>query len=126
MPWMSYIALAGFVVTLVTFLGLGRLMTGYLTRRAIRDYVSQEIPDKGQLGRHRISLDENGLTESTAVGESRVSWAGIDRVERTADAVLIYPTPTAAHMIPKRTFRSPEDQDSFVELVQSYIAKPSL
>ena len=126
MPWMSYIALAGFIVSLGTFLGLGWMMTGYLTRRAIRDYVSQEIPDKGQLGRHRISLDENGLTESTAVGESRVSWPGIDRVERSADAVLIYTTPTAAHMIPKRVFKNSDDEDSFVELVQSYIAKPSL
>ena len=123
MPWMSYIALAGFLVSLVTALGIGWLSTRYLTRRAIRDYVGQELPDKGQLGRHRISIDADGVTESTAVGESRVSWAGIDRIERSENAVLVYTTPTAAHMIPRRAFKAPADEDSFIELVQSYMTK---
>ena len=123
MPWFSLIALAGFIVSLVTFIALAYWSTGFLTRRAIRDYVSQEIPEKGQLGKHRIRLDEHGITESTAVGESRVSWAGIDRVEQTSDAVLVYTTPTAAHMIPRRAFKSQAEQDSFVQMVESSIAK---
>ena len=104
-PWMSYVALAGFLIFVVTFLGLGWLLTRYLMRRAIRDHISQEVPDRGLLGRHRIRLDEDGVTESTAVGESRVSWAGLHRIERTADAVLVYTTPTAAHIIPRRAFK---------------------
>ena len=122
-PWTSYIALAGFLIFVVTFLGLGWLLTRYLTRKAIRDHVSQEVPDKGLLGRHRISLDEDGLTESTAVGESRVSWAGIDRMERTAEAVFVYTTATAAHVIPRRAFKSPADEESFVEMIRVKLAQ---
>ena len=125
MPWMSYIALAGFLIFVVTFLGLGWFLTGFVTRRAIRDHVKQEAPDKGLLGRHRISLDDDGLTESTAVGESRVSWAGIDRIERTAEAVLVYTTATAAHVIPRRVFRSAADEDSFVEMITAKVSQAS-
>ena len=87
------------------------------------DSVSDEVPEKGHLGRHHISIDEQGLVETTAVGESRVSWAGIDRIERSADAVFIYTTPSAAHMIPRRAFAAPEDQETLYNFVQSQLAK---
>jgi Ca2+/Na+ antiporter len=123
MPWLSYIALAGFLIFVATFLGLGWLLTRFLTRKAIRDHVSQEAPDKGLIGRHRISLDDDGLTESTAVGESRASWAGIDRIERTAEAVLVYTTATTAHVIPRRAFKTRADEDSFVETITAQLAQ---
>ena len=85
-------------------------------RRVIRKLVAEERPGRGQLGRHTLILGEDGLVERTTVGESRTAWAGVDRVEQDRDYVFIYTSPAAAHLIPKRAFRSVEDAERFYQL----------
>ena len=88
----------------------------WIVRRAIRELLKDERPDKGHLGRHRLVLGEDGVHESTAVGESRTTWAGVDRVEQNPDYIFIYTTPAAAHVIPKRAFAEPQQADAFYQL----------
>jgi hypothetical protein len=87
-----------------------------MIRRAIRHLLKQEKPGRGQLGRHRVILTQEGLVESTAVGESRTSWAGVDRVEQNPDYIFIYTAPAAAHMIPKRAFGDVQQAERFYQL----------
>lgn len=88
------------------------------TRRVILEMLKSEQPDKGQFGRHRLKLTGAGLEERTAVGESRPSWAGVDRVEQDAAYVFIYTSPAAAHVIPKRAFGGVREAESFYELAR--------
>ncbi len=90
----------------------------WLMRRAVREVVNDLKRDKGQVGRHRIVLDEAGVFESTIVGEMRTSWAGIDRLEQDRDYIFIYTQPHASHVIPKRAFSSPQEADGFFELAR--------
>ena len=76
-----------------------------LLRRAILQLLDQEQPERGQLGRHSLELSETGVRERTAVGESRTSWVGVDRVEEDPQYLYLYTSPVAAHVIPKRAFR---------------------
>jgi hypothetical protein len=85
----------------------------WLIRRAILQLLKDEKPGKGLLGRHRVVLSQDGLVESTAVGESRTSWAGVDRVEQDPHNIYIYTSLAAAHVIPKRAFRGLEEADVF-------------
>lgn len=55
------------------------LLERWVIKRTIRSLLKDERPDRGQLGRHRVVLGEDGLIESTAVNESRTAWAGVDR-----------------------------------------------
>jgi hypothetical protein len=87
-----------------------------MTHSAIRQLLKEEKPDKGQLGRHTVKLEETGVAESTAVGEQRTSWAGIDRIEHDPDYIYIYTTPMAAVVIPKRAFSSPVEAEKFHDL----------
>lgn len=87
-----------------------------MMRRLINRLLDDEKPERGQLGRHRIALSEDGIVESTAVNEQRTSWAGVDRVEQNADYIFIYTSPAAAHMIPRRAFRDPQEAESFYRL----------
>lgn len=87
-----------------------------LTPRAIRDLIKEEKPDKGQLGRHTVKLDEAGVVESTVVGQLRASWAGIDRVEEDSDYIFIYTAAAAALLIPRRAFGSAEEADRFFQM----------
>jgi len=90
-----------------------------LLRHAIRQLLKDERPDRGQLGWHRLVLTEEGLTESTAVGESRTTWAGVHRVEQNRDYIYIYTAPALAHVVPKRAFASPEQAERFYQLSQA-------
>ena len=95
------------------------LMERWLMRRAIRQLVKDEKPGKGLLGRHRIVVSRDGLIESTAVGESRTSWAGVDRIEQDPHYIFIYTSLVAAHVIPKRAFRDPQEADAFYRFSQA-------
>lgn len=90
-----------------------------MTRRTIREFLKQERQDKGQLGKHRLVLDDAGLVETTAVGESRTSWPGVHRVEQNADYIFIYVAPASAHLIPRRSFKEPQEADSFFEYARA-------
>jgi hypothetical protein len=116
----------GFTVSRVSFTFLAvtfpvvALLTWYFerrqTRRVILEILKKEKPDRGQLGRHKVSLNEAGLLEATAVGESRTSWAGVDRVEQDGEYIFIYTAPHAAHIIPKRAFAEAREAESFYQL----------
>lgn len=107
----------GFIaITLPVVFLLQWCLERWLVRRAIRQLLEEERPDRGQLGRHRLVLDEAGLSESTAVGASRTAWAGVDRVEQNRDYIFIYTAPVAAHVIPKRAFLDPQQAEEFYQL----------
>jgi hypothetical protein len=93
-----------------------------LMRRAILGLIAEEKPERGQLGTHRIAASGDGLVESTAVGESRISWAGVDRIEQNAGYVFIYTAAAAAHMIPKRAFRDAREAEDFYQRTRSWKA----
>jgi hypothetical protein len=76
--------------------------------------------NKGVIGWHKITLQEAKLVETTAVNESHAEWFGVDRIEETPNYLFIYVTPTNAHVIPKRAFRSPEEAGKFVRLAKKY------
>ncbi len=88
------------------------------TKQIVREAVSDEKPDRGQLGRHKIVLNGKGIIESTAVGESKTSWAGVDRIEHDNEYVYIYISPVSAHVIPKRAFTSAQVADNFYQLAR--------
>lgn len=107
----GFIVITFAVVALLTW-----LIEKRMTHSAIRQLVKEEKPDKGQLGRHTVKLEEAGVVASTEVGEQRTAWRGIDRVEQDPKYIFIYTTPAAAHVIPKRAFASPSDAEKFCEL----------
>jgi YcxB-like protein len=115
----------GFVISRVNFtflivaFPLVALAQWFLTRRMMRrallQLLKEEKPGRGQLGRHRLVLTDGGVVESTAVGESRTSWAGVDRIEQNPEYIFIYTSPAAAHVIPKQAFRDMQEAESFYQ-----------
>jgi hypothetical protein len=109
-----------FIILAFPIAALGQwLYETQLMRRAIRRLVNEEKPGKGQLGQHRLTLTEAGVVESTAVNETRTSWAGVDRVEQNADYIFLYTSPVAVHLIPKRAFQDPQEAEHFYELARA-------
>jgi hypothetical protein len=112
---LSRVSFTFIVVAILIALLFQWFLERWLIRRAILQLVKEERPGKGQLGKHRIVVGEDGLVETTAVGESRTSWAGVDRVEQNPHYIFIYTTPAAAHLIPKRAFRNLQEADALYQ-----------
>ena len=106
------------LLMIVTVYPIAALLAGVfhrrMLRRAIRALVAEEKPEKGQLGSHKMAIDDVGLVETTPVGQSRTAWSGVDRVEQDTGYIYIYTAPTRAHVIPKRAFAQ-SDADGFYQ-----------
>ena len=110
-----YFLLTGFPLTALLFW----LIEKRMMRRAIDSIVAQEKPDKGRLGTHTLKLDDYGVTERTLVGESKSLWAGIEKIEEDAEYIYIYTAPGAAHVVPRRAFKTPDDANAFFEFANT-------
>jgi hypothetical protein len=53
------------------------------------------------MGPHALAIDDDGICETTDVGEARRVWTSINRIEETEDYVFIYNTAISAYVIPK-------------------------
>jgi len=110
----TFIVLAFAIAALFQWLFETRLM-----RLLIRRMLSDEKPERGHLGRHRLILDDDGAVERTAVNESRTSWAGIDRIEQDAAYIFVYTSPNAAHVVPRRAFADARQAEDFYEFARA-------
>lgn len=109
----SRMSIGFMVIPLVLVVSLTWLIEKRMTHRAILQLITEEKPEKGQLGHHTVKLDDIGVTESTAVGEQRTSWRGIDRVEQGPEYIYLYTSASAALVIPRRAFANTTDADEF-------------
>jgi hypothetical protein len=103
-PVVTWFNALAFVVVLSVIAPVSGVLERRLTRSAILEFVRREKPGKGQLGRHTIALHEDGVVETTATGEMRTMWAGVDRVEDDDTYIFLYTAAAMAHVIPKRAF----------------------
>lgn len=106
------------LLPLPVLLAVGWIVMRWQARREISGIVEEEKPGRGQLGAHKISLDEAGLVERTAVNESHHSWTGVDRVEHDQKYIYIYTASHAALIIPKRAFNNLQEAESFYQLAK--------
>lgn len=79
-----------------------------------------ESASKDLLGEHTMVIDAEGVSETSAVGESKIAWSGVERIEDDGNSVYFYIGPVQAYVIPKRAFRTREDEQAFVQLAQAY------
>ncbi|EAQ80319.1 YcxB family protein [Blastopirellula marina] len=71
-------------------------------------------------GGFRVRLTPNFLEEAGDNHRARFSWSHIEEVIENREAVLIYPDPHRAIVIPKRAFASSSEMRQFAALAQQY------
>jgi len=67
----------------------------------------------GLIGTHKITVNDSGALEESEVGEHRVNWKGIVKVESSDTHAYIYIGAAQAHVIPKASLIE-GDYDAFV------------
>jgi hypothetical protein len=97
------IVIAGVLAILFLILGIHLLMS----------LLIHASTGKNVLTSHTVTLDENGVSETTPVGNSNQNWNSIVDVLRTHNFILIYTQRHAAHLIPINAFASRDAADDF-------------
>lgn len=67
---------------------------------------------------HVLEIRDGGLFEATKFNESMFFWPGLIKVVKRPGFVAVYIAQHMAHIIPDRAFRSIQERDQFVSLVQ--------
>jgi hypothetical protein len=72
----------------------------------------------GVLGEHDYAFTADGLTERTAVNETLARWSGIKGGHKTRAFAFIEMRSGSFHIIPRRSFRSPDHEANFLSELQ--------
>lgn len=72
------------------------------------------------LGDHEITVtaDDNGVSTSSALGDSRQVWTAIRHVDVTDAHVILWPNDRIGYIVPKRAFKSAEQAEQFATLAK--------
>ena len=77
----------------------------------------------GLLCRHKLVLDEEGLSDTSDFGESRMRWGGVERVEQNDDYIFIYLSSMEAIPLNKKLFDSESAAADFYSFTAEHIEK---
>ena len=74
----------------------------------------KEGKNDGLFGEGYLILSDEGIVDSTSNGETKVEWAGINKIEEDADYFFIYSSSVAAYILPKRAVTSVEETRNYM------------
>jgi hypothetical protein len=106
-----FLSVLNFVYAILLNIGIFVVFNGLYLFLLILKHKSND----GTLGQHIIELRENHLLEATDVNETLHSWKSIQKIIEWRNYILIYVSPTNAHIIPRRCFDSIEAEKTFLE-----------
>ncbi len=117
---------------LQTFLDLSPLLYGlvfyllyipFAYRRAVHQAVNgmlAEGKNNGLLGRHRVTLTPESVTEATEFNQASTSWRAVERVVEFGDHAFIYINTMAAIVVPRRAFGVASEFNEFVKTATAH------
>jgi hypothetical protein len=105
----------GYRVFGVIFLEVVGLAIAVALMAAVTAAVAVFQNKTGILTEHTVTVDDEGVSEKTAVNEGLARWAAVTRIAWTGWHIFVYVGPNAAHMIPRRAFDSESEYDKLHE-----------
>ncbi|WP_299381379.1 YcxB family protein [uncultured Kiloniella sp.] len=79
--------------------------------------ITNLVPGKGY---YNYQITQDGLTENTEGGEGLIKWDGIESIYITNSYIFFKLPGHMMHIIPKRSFETPEQCAKFIEFSKSF------
>ena len=117
----SKIGDVSFLGLFITFLILSILWVlfypKYFYNHVIRHVkkMIKEGKNDGLLGEHHMVMTEDGIVDSTANGETKVNWSGIQQAKENDDYFYLYNSSVSAYILPKRELHNLDEISSFLK-----------
>jgi Peptidase C13 family/YcxB-like protein len=77
------------------------------------------------LGAHTFTLTPEGFEDYGNASFSRTRWSAVQAIQETAHHLFVFIDKTTAHIIPRRSFATPEDYEVFVHTLRAYVQRES-
>jgi hypothetical protein len=77
------------------------------------------------LGAHTFTLSPEGFEDHGNTSFSRTRWSAVQAIQETAHHLFVFIDKTTAHIIPRRSFVTPEDYEAFVHTLREYVQRES-
>ena len=85
-----------------------------MMKRLMKRAILKQSQDKFCV--HRVTLTDTEVSSATDHSQSRSLWSAIYKVDEMKDHILIYTSPGAAYIIPKRAFATPDQMREFYQM----------
>jgi uncharacterized membrane protein len=116
--------IVGLLILLGWYILFPKRFDQMMRRNTERIYA--ENPGGGLLGRHRLVLEPEWLSESTELRESRARWRAVGPLVATESHLFIFVTSFTSVIVPRRAFPSDESFSTFVATVERRRAEAAL
>ena len=97
--------------------------------RHIKNIYPESAANRGVLGEHELEILPDGLLEKTAVGEQKIFWTGIEKIQTEGEYTFVYIGAYLAHVVPKAKVSDGDYGTFFLTLRQrrqGYLADHSI
>ena len=74
----------------------------------------KEGKNEGLLGKHDLNFNEDGFTEETSTGETKVKWSGVNEFKEDNEFFYLYNSSVSAYIIPKRDVANEVELRNFI------------
>lgn len=85
-----------------------------------------EGKNKDLLGKHIVTVDEQGLIDKSENGENKIYWSGVERIASTEKHFFIYVSSISACIVPKNSFKNEGEKVVFFQFVNGMIEGSSI
>ena len=82
----------------------------------------EEGDNENLFNQRTLVLTDEGITETSSIGESHIRWDKINHLEETEDYLYIYVSSVSAHIVPKRVFKNSNEQKEFINKISEQIS----
>lgn len=113
--------LCGAAISLILVVRLPRTIRKNLRRQA--KTLLNEGNNCGVFGKHRVTIQDEGLFSESDTGYQLFRWRAVDRLERNDDYLFVFLPAMQAQPIPARVFGTAGDFHAFGDLIQRRIAE---
>lgn len=106
------VVIYGFIFGIIYFGGMFLMMNR-----------TKKMPsDNGSiLGKKKFTITDEGLIEESESNKNLQKWKGIKSIETNETSVFIFVDNIAAYIIPKRFFKSVDEQQIFIKIIDDKI-----
>ncbi|MGE8082038.1 YcxB family protein [Peribacillus loiseleuriae] len=118
--WMIGEFLIGFFITfalisIVWIVFYPKYFYGHIIRNVKK--VLNEGSNDNLLGQHVFISTEDGFIEKSRVGETKIGWSSIERIEENEDYFFLFISTMNAYIVPKRSFPDKASQEDFKKMI---------
>ena len=107
---------------LFCFVPLYLLYYPWAYRRKVRKIIAVMVGEghnRGLLGHHRVTISEEGISDSNEFGQTSRVWRGVEKVVVADEHVYVYINALAAIIVPRRAFAGPLEFEEFVRVARA-------